>query len=216
MKSFSRLALAGLAGLATAATSEPAEVYILSQSTTASSSSSIPQIPRQVARHILFQRVGAEAQLNDLPETTSPEEALSLIAQYGKAPKPLFGDGVASSPADVAASQLVVILEGITAQNANDLKQQLQAQGSIAAFNIPDAPSAKANKQLVDVELSAISGSCDVAAAINPYDKCWKGMSLVVKYDVAKVRSLSIRASTTAFVFFFPSLVFFFLLCFRY
>lgn len=81
-------------------------------------------------------------------------------------------------------SQLVVLLEGVTKNNAKTLKEGL---GSKPAFSIADPPSAQANKYFIDNELSSVAGSCDVAAAIDPYSSCWNGLSLVVKYDVGKV-----------------------------
>lgn len=182
MKLLNGLALAGLVGVATAAKSDSAEVYILSKSSTSQISNSIaPQLPRQVARHVLIQRLSGETQMNDLPEAISQDDALSSIARYGKVPLPLFED--ASVSEDITPSQLVIMLEGITEENAKSLRKDLQAP----TFVIPDAPSAKANKHLVDVDLMGVSGACDIAAAVNPYDKCWKGLSLVVKYDAAKV-----------------------------
>lgn len=188
------LALAGLAGLASsAATHEQAEVYILSSKHAASSSSSstlaTPSLPRQLARDILFQRVTGDLQLKDLSSTIVGDRVLSYFDQYGRSPRPLFG----ASSEDVSPSQLVVLLEGITEDNAKTLREGLQKQDYAPAFKIEDAPSTKANKHLVDVEFAAggVSGSCDVEAAINPYDSCWKGMSLVVKYDAAKVRMVS-------------------------
>ncbi|KAK7703443.1 hypothetical protein SLS64_009112 [Diaporthe eres] len=182
------LALAGLAGLASsAATHEQAEVYILSSKQAASSSSSTlvtPSLPRQLARDILFQRVTGDLQLKDLSSTIVGDRVLSYFDQYGRSPRPLFD----TSSEDVSPSQLVVLLEGVTEDNARTLREGLQKEDFAPAFKIEDAPSTKANKHLVDVEFAAggVSGSCDVAAAINPYDSCWKGMSLVVKYDAAK------------------------------
>lgn len=182
MRLFNGVALAGLAGLATAATNDLAEVYILSKSTAAPpSDASPPLLPRQVARHILVQRLSGETQINEPTEAISQDDALSSIARYGKAPLPLFED--ASVSEDITPSQLVVMLEGVTEENAKALRNELKSP----AFKVPDAPSAKANKHLVDVDLNGVSGACDVAAAINPYDNCWKGLSLVVKYDAAKV-----------------------------
>lgn len=181
------LALAGLAGLASsAATHEQAEVYILSSKQAASPSSSTlvtPSLPRQLARDILFQRVTGDLQLKDLSSTIVGDRVLSYFDQYGRSPRPLFG-----ASEDVSPSQLVVLLEGVTEDNARTLREGLQKEDFAPAFKIEDAPSTKANKHLVDVEFAAggVSGSCDVAAAINPYDSCWKGMSLVVKYDAAK------------------------------
>lgn len=182
------LALAGLAGLASsAATHEQAEVYILSSKHTASSSSSTPatpSLPRQLARDILFHRVTGDLQLKDLSSTIVGDRVLSYFDQYGRSPRPLFG----ASTEDISPSQLVVLLEGVTEDNARTLREGLQKEDFSPAFKIEDAPSTKANKHLVDVEFAAggVSGSCDVSAAIDPYDSCWKGMSLVVKYDAAK------------------------------
>lgn len=186
MRLFNGLAVAGLVGLAVGATQEPAEVYILT-SNPKLSSSSVPQIPRQVARHILFQRTSGEAHISDLPNTIDEETALSHILQYGKSPEPLFGS---ASTGGVAPSQLVMVLEGITEENAGALKKSLKNEKYGPAFTISDAPSSKANNHLVDVEFGAagVSRSCEVKAAINPYDKsCWNGLSLAVKYDVKEV-----------------------------
>lgn len=177
MRLLTSWAVAGLAGLASAATNEPADVYILSKSSASTSSS--PQIPRQVARDIILSRVGAQASFGDLPDTVSTDDALSYVLQYGKAPKPLLNLQGGAVP-----SQLVVLLEGVTKNNAETLKEGL---GSKPAFSIADPPSAEANKYFIGNELSSIAGSCDVAAAIDPYSSCWNGLSLVVKYDMGKV-----------------------------
>lgn len=190
MRLLSRLALAGLVSLASATASAkalPADVYILSNSQTPSS---IPHTHREIARHILLQRLGRESQLNDLPDGTSAEDALNHIARYGKAPTPLFAEDAASSASETP-SQLLMVLEGVSDDTMASISKNLGRDGSELAFHVDDAPSSKANQHLVDVELSSIARSCDIAAAINPYDKCWNGMSLVVKYDVAKVRSIS-------------------------
>lgn len=187
MRLLNGLALAGLAGLSVGATPEPAEVYILSSTPYRySSSSSHPtlQLPRQLVRDILFQRVTDGSHLSSVVDD---DKVLSHISKYGGTPKPLFGE----ESENVAPSQLVVLLEGITEKNAKLLKDQIQQKGHDIAFEISDAPSRKANQHLVDIEFAAmgVSGSCDVAAAVNPYDSCWNGMSLVVKYDVNKVCS---------------------------
>ncbi|KUI70560.1 hypothetical protein VM1G_06549 [Cytospora mali] len=181
MRLLNGLALAGLAGLAVGATQEPAEVYILSSNPSEFKSYGTPKekLPRQVARDVLFRRVVADSSLSS---DIVGDKALKFLSRYGGNTKPLFGE------VSVAPSQLVVLLEGVTEDNAKSLKEGIAKEGFESAFNIMDAPSAKANKHLVDVEFAATgsSGSCDVEAAINPYDSCWNGMSLVVKYDVTK------------------------------
>lgn len=189
MRFLNGLVFAGLACLTTAATSEPAQVYILSSnpSTAASSPSSPskPQIPRQIARHIFLQRLSGQTRLDDLPNSLTDDEALSYIAQYGKTPKSLFGDAASGT---IDPSQLFVLLEGVPDDLAAKIPGFMEAQNFKPAFTIADVPSAKANEHLVDIELSDIAGSCDLEAAIDPYNSCWGGkMSLAVKYDAIKV-----------------------------
>ncbi|ROV99757.1 hypothetical protein VSDG_03030 [Cytospora chrysosperma] len=182
MRFFNGLALAGLAGSAVGATHDPAEVYILTSNPSDYRSNGSPkdQLPRQLARDILFQRLMVD---NRLSSDIVGEKTLEYISKYGSTTKPLFG------AEGIAPSQLVVLLEGVTEDNVKPLKEAIYEEGhSEPAFRILDAPSAKANKHLVDVEFAATgtSGSCDAAAAVNPYGSCWSGMSLAVKYDVAK------------------------------
>lgn len=184
MRLFNGIALASFAGLASAG---QAEVYILSKESTPSSSSSTTHVPRQVAKQIFAQRLGAEAQLAELHDVTDLDQALSHIAHFGKAPKPLFTSEAASST-EVAPSQLLVVFEGITDDNAKELKRQLKDQSATPAFTIPDAPSHQANQRLMDVDLTHFSKNCDIAAAINPYDSCWDA-SLAVKFDLKHVRT---------------------------
>lgn len=186
MRLINRLAIAGLAGLASASTSDPAEIYILSKAST--SSSSTPQLSRQIAKEIFVQRLGGDVQLSDLGDASNVDEALAHLTQYGKAPRALFGE--AASATDVAPSQLLVVFEGVTEENSKDLRRQLKDQSSAPAFTVADAPSAQANARLIDVELSGFSKDCDMAAAINPYDSCWDSV-LAVKYDLKHVRTTS-------------------------
>lgn len=189
MRLINRLAVAGLASLASATTSDPAEVYILSKAST-SSSYSTPELPRQLAKEIFVQRLGGDVQLTDLGETSNIDEALSHIAQYGGAPKPLFGD--AASATYIPPSQLLVIFEGVTDENSQELRRQLKDQSSTPAFTIADVPFAPATARLVETELSSFSKKCGMAAAINPYSSCWEGVldgAAAVKYDLKHVCS---------------------------
>lgn len=189
MRLLNGLALAGLAGLASA--NEAAEVYILSKDSTtlSSSSSTTPNLQRQVAKQIFAQRLGGDAQLSELQDVDDIESALSHIAQFGKAPMPLFGGSVtAAAASEVAPSQLLVVLEGITDDNAQELKRQLKDQSATPAFTVSDTPSHQANERLIDVDLTHFSKNCGIAAAINPYDSCWEA-SLAVRFDLKHVCS---------------------------
>lgn len=181
MRLFNGLALAGITGVSASVPYEPAEAYILSSSQHNWDHSAPPQLPRQLARDIIFQRLAVDTQFSS---EIVGDSSLSYISQFGKSEKPLFG----ASTQTIDPSQLVVLLEGITEDNAKSLRKGLGKEGYKPTFKISDAPSSKANKHLVDVELAGTSGSCDITAAINPYDSCWNGMSLVVRYDVAEVR----------------------------
>ncbi|EON95954.1 putative arsenate reductase protein [Phaeoacremonium minimum UCRPA7] len=183
MRLLTGLAIAALSGLSVAASQEPAEVYILTADRDSFAQTSPPQIPRQVARDILFQRLRSESSYSDLPDSTDEETSLSHILKYGSSPAPLFEE---QRP---PRSQLVVILEGITSENAKSLRQQVSDSNFKQTFTISDPPSASANRQLVDVEFKAagIAMPCEPSFAINPFDMtCWTTRSLVVKYDALK------------------------------
>lgn len=86
----------------------------------------------------------------------------------------------------------MVILEGITAENVQPLKESLAKSSQHAAFAISDPPSKVANDRLMSLFQNlgiAAPEQCDLASAINPVNgDCWTGSSSVVKYDVKKVR----------------------------
>jgi hypothetical protein len=124
--------------------------------------------------------------LSDIPITIDQDTAISYISSYGKNPASLFGQDKAKAP-----SQLVVILEGVTAQNVEGLKKSLSAADRKPAFAIADPPSSPANDRLLsNLRAAGVSRSatCDFSQAVNPYDHdCWSGSSSVVRYDVQKV-----------------------------
>ncbi|KAG7152139.1 hypothetical protein HYQ46_012035 [Verticillium longisporum] len=144
---FSLGVAAALAGFTSAL--QPADVYIL-QSKQASTSET-PSLPRQVARLILLQRLAPEAwtdSLNDIPEDVTTETAVSYINRFGKSPQPLFDNKATSEP-----SQLLVMLEGISTEDAKSLKKTLK--GSSPAFEVNDAPSSVANHNLAQSDMAS-------------------------------------------------------------
>ncbi|KAK5651637.1 hypothetical protein OQA88_11812 [Cercophora sp. LCS_1] len=177
-------AIAALAGLVDAS-QQSADVFIL-QST--QSASQQPRLPKEVARHILLQRTSRSrygSDLRDIPSTIDTETAVEYISAYGKAPSPLFAHTESKD-----ASQLVVILEGVTPETASQLKSAL----GTPSFTISDPPSAAANTRLMSYFRNlgiASSSQCDIDAAINPFNThCWTGSSSVVKYDASKSPSI--------------------------
>ncbi|ROT39645.1 hypothetical protein SODALDRAFT_331754 [Sodiomyces alkalinus F11] len=175
---------AALAGLTTALQPQPADVYLL-QSKPASSSEA-PSIPRQLARLVLLQRLAPEGgvgSLDEIPDGLSDERAVVYLNQFGKAPQPLFDDAAASEP-----SQLLIMLEGITAEAGQKLKEALS--GLFPAFRVSDTPSSVANRDFIqqDLLLAGVSKSeCELETAINPLEEeCFDGKASVASFDVKK------------------------------
>jgi hypothetical protein len=184
MKFLTPITLAALCGFAEAA-KQSADVFNFGAKQT---STEQPQLPREVARHILLQRTSRSrygSDLRDLPKSVDTESAVEYISRYGKSPAPLFTKSDA-----IDASQLVVILEGVDKAAAGQIKEALTQSGQDVAFTISDPPSATANKRLMTLFQNmgvASQQQCDFASAINPFDSnCWTGSSSVVKYDVSK------------------------------
>nr|XP_036578596.1 arsenate reductase [Colletotrichum truncatum]KAF6785891.1 arsenate reductase [Colletotrichum truncatum] len=177
-----------LAGVATALSSDqPADVYLL-QSKQASSSN-IPSLPRQIARLILLQRLSPEGQHGtwDLPQSISDEKAVSYLNEFGMAPQGLFSNAASANP-----SQLVVMLEGITADDAKKIQNSLGAKAP--NFRVGDAPSAAANDLLLANDFQNIGVTqkgCQFEKAINPFaEQCWSGKSSVARFDAKKDSSI--------------------------
>ncbi|KAH7634173.1 hypothetical protein B0T09DRAFT_404430 [Sordaria sp. MPI-SDFR-AT-0083] len=187
MRFLTSITVAALSGLAAAASQQSADVFIL-DSKQQQTSRELPRLPKEVVRHILLQRTSRHnygSDLRDIPSSIDTEAAISSIAKYGKSPAPLFSQTETSDP-----SQLVVILEGITAENVQPLKESLAKSSQHAAFAISDPPSKVANDRLMSLFQNlgiAAPEQCDLASAINPVNgDCWTGSSSVVKYDVKK------------------------------
>ncbi|KAK3948982.1 hypothetical protein QBC32DRAFT_45143 [Pseudoneurospora amorphoporcata] len=188
MRFLTSITVAALCGLAAAASQQSADVFILDTKQQQQTSREVPRLPKEVVRHILLQRTSRDSygsDLRDIPSSVDTEAAISFIAKYGKSPAPLFSQTETSDP-----SQLVVILEGITAENAGPLKESLAKSSQHAAFAISDPPSKVANDRLMTLFQNlgiAVPEQCDLASAINPVNgDCWTGSSSVVKYDVKK------------------------------
>ncbi|GKT64169.1 arsenate reductase [Colletotrichum tofieldiae] len=179
-----------LAGVATALSSDqPADVYLLQSKQP--SNSDIPSLPRQIARLILLQRLSPEGQHAswDLPESISNEKAVTYLNEFGKAPHGLFSNADSTNP-----SQLVVVLEGITSDDAKSLQTSLAGSGP--SFRITDAPSTTANDLLLANDFPSVgvtTKNCAFDKAINPFaEHCWSGKSSV---DSSILVSLSENAS---------------------
>lgn len=120
----------------------------------------------------------------DLPEAMSNEKAVDYLNEFGMSPQGLFINAASTNP-----SQLVVMLEGIT---GNDAKTLQKSFGAGPSFKVGDVPSAAANSLLLANDfqnIGVIQKSCQFDRAINPFaEECWTGKSSVVRYDAKKVR----------------------------
>lgn len=179
---FSLGAAAALAGCATAL--QPADVYIMSQSPESTS-----QLGRSVANLIFLQRLSSKADtgsLKDFPEDAL-EAAIGNINTFGKQPQALFQD------ATQQPSQLLIMLEGITAENREALDKALNKINP--AFQVTDAPSSAAHRDLAQKDLAAAGVAqtkCTLERAISPFEEeCWSGKSSVALYDVQKDPSIA-------------------------
>ncbi|KAL8381881.1 hypothetical protein RB595_005906 [Gaeumannomyces hyphopodioides] len=185
------LSLAGFA-LASAQASTHAEIYALSNRAKPSSKADPPHLPRQLARHILLQRTtngdDHSSVSADLPDAMDRDRALMHILEFGREPAYLFSVGRRDP-------SLVLMLEGTTDDNIHELKKGLERRGQRLSFVIDDPPSAEANQKLIDRDFLGAASKCndvaDIEAVLRPGDKkCWQGLSLFAKYDVARQPSI--------------------------
>ncbi|KAI0137704.1 hypothetical protein F4776DRAFT_104884 [Hypoxylon sp. NC0597] len=168
--------LPALAGIATANSEnqlQNAEAYIIRQSKHATANP--PSIPNELARAILLQRLSTSEQpsaLGHLPESLSQDESILYINQYAKAPRPLFEEVEdANEP-----RQLIITLSGITAKKHDELKAAIS--GVPLAFTAPG---------LNQLSAGGKKSNCAFEQSIDPSnDKCWKGKTQYLEYNVAK------------------------------
>ncbi|TDZ32948.1 putative endoplasmic reticulum membrane protein [Colletotrichum spinosum] len=188
MKLFLGLATALVGVAPVLASDQPADVYLL-QSRQSSSSPEIPTLPRQIARLILLQRMSPDGKHGtwDLPEYVTDDKAVEYLNEYGLAPHGLFANAASTNP-----SQLIIMLEGIAADDAKTLQKSFGGEGS--SFRVGDAPSAAANDLLLANDfqnLGVLLKGCQFDSIINPFaEQCWSGKSSVARYDVKKDSSI--------------------------
>ncbi len=202
--SFSLATVAVLAAAASAS-SEPAEVYIFRANAEASSSrdSAPPKVPRQIARQILLQRIGADhgSLLEDLPDGTDREQAVSYVRRFGKTPPSLFAETSSAGRPLGEPAQAMVVIEGVTSQHLKALRDALPESQRHAAFAVSDPPSAKANQRLLSIDLAQAGvarSNCEIQAVSNPFGSdCYSDGVFVGGYDLKKVSGLPQPPSTS-------------------
>jgi len=190
MKLLGTAIIASLAGLALGAGNEAAQVYLL-RSRPQSPSSRPAEVPRQIARHIIFQRLGVdhESLLGDLPDGVDAEVAVELLRDYGRKQPSLFAE-VQPWPTEGTA-QGVLIVEGVKPRHVKTLVASLPASMKQPAFVIRDPPSTKAVRDLVNVEVQSAgisTSTCGIEDISNLYDaKCWPSGAHLSLYDLETV-----------------------------
>jgi uncharacterized protein DUF6859 len=178
---FSLGVAAALAGCAAA--SQPADVYILSQDP-----SSTEQLDRSIAHLVFLQRLSTDGAVGSLGSLASDDldVAISSINKFGKQAQTLFSKAAADP------SQLLILLEGMTAADSTALGKALDF--TKPSFQVTDTPSSAAHRSLVQKDLASagvVQTKCDLERAINPLaEECWSGKSSVAVYDIKKVRML--------------------------
>lgn len=182
-----RLSIAVAASLCGFAAAHPkADAYIFRSGSPSQHDSPAPQLPRQLARLILQQRLGVDkhfSSLNELSSLDNTDEAVSYINTLGRSEAPLFSESSSESP-----SQLLIILEGLEDGGIDDI-----LPGVKKTFTIDEAPNSAATRKLIDGDFAPVGvreSSCEFGRAINPLDEnCWSGQSSIIRYDVKKVNN---------------------------
>lgn len=179
-----RLLIAVVASICGLAAAHPkADGYLFRSGSPTEHDVSTPELPRQLTRLILQQRLGVDKHFSSLKELSSlpnTEDAISYINTLGRSEVPLFSESDSETP-----SQLLIIIEGL---EDGDMKDILP--GVKKTFAIDVAPNSAAIRKLIDGEFGAVGvrqSSCEFGRAINPLDEnCWSGQSSIIRYDAKK------------------------------
>lgn len=181
LQSFLLPALAGIAGANAEEKFQDAEAYILGQPKTTNP----PSIPNKLARAILLQRLSTPEQpstLGQLPDSLAQETSIHYINKFGKSARPLFEDvDDANDP-----SQLVIAFSGMTTDKYDNFKTAMSS-----------APLAFTAPGLSRLPVGGKKPSCTFEKSIDyKNDKCWKGKTQYLEYDLSKVRFVLVNSDT--------------------
>jgi hypothetical protein len=176
MKLLACIALGLSIRLASAASSEPANVFIFPPRDVTSPA----QIPRQIARQILLQRLGVDhgSLLDELPEGVEAETAVEYINKFGAKPLGLFAETDTSE-----RTAAVVIIEGVTPADLKKFQKMMGSARNKPAFTIKDAPSSSATRYLLESDLGKGGLNCEAEKA---FSHCWTQGVFVGSWDMKK------------------------------
>lgn len=193
MKLLAGLAVAAslLSSAVAAASKDAAPVHLLrKQVVAAGSATEPPQLPRQLVRKILLQRIRVDEDggslLDDLPQGYDAETTVDMISQYGLTAPPLFAEQREQQPA-----QMVLLFDGITAKQVAQLKEALPAAYHQPSFVVADPPSQTAHERLrSELAQAAVPVQRNSAQATVDFEPGqWADGVYVGFYDVSRVSS---------------------------
>lgn len=176
--------IAALASCATAATAT-GQAFTFPRDESASPSS----LGRSLARLVLLQRLAGPGQgpsIRDIPQGVSSDDAVAALNKFSST-----GDALFSKEHAQQGKRLLVMIDGMTAQQIKDAGKAL---GKKAAFTIEDLPSSNANREFFDFDVynagATKEHSCSLREIVQMKDtKCWGEQSTAARYSVDKVRT---------------------------
>lgn len=188
MKLVAGLVTAALAGLVAGVSQKSTEVFLLRSQP---DSDSPAQVPVQITRQILLQRIGADHD-RLAAGGVDPGKSISYIQQYGKTSPGLFVETNGAGRPLGGPAQLVLIIEGVTKENAKPLEEALPTSRRRPTFAIRGPHSDSADAYLSETELTQAGiarSRCGIASAVNLFDNsCWNDGVFVGIYGPEKVR----------------------------
>lgn len=188
-------------GWSSSSQASPADVFMFPFPEAAAASKETPQIPRQLARLILLQRLSADSlrgsSISDVPKSESLDvsQTVTYLNWFGARRPRQKSLLVTDDPyARVEPSQLVVLVEGVTADNAQPLRDaaaKLAGTGR-PAFTVTEPPASLAHGALRTELLGEgedwPAKKCSIELAINPFEEeCWYGKKSVLRFDLQTV-----------------------------
>ncbi|CZS95062.1 hypothetical protein WAI453_011169 [Rhynchosporium graminicola] len=163
--------------ISAASAADHANVYIFDGAKRTATNT--PSLSPEQARLVFAQRLGT-SQYHGIGDAS--ESTLSYINKFGGQHESLFQDTT-----DDKAAELVLIVEGVSSENAKPLLKEWSS--TVPAFTISNPPCMVANQKLVsDLQKQSGEGSrdCSLESAINPFDRdCWNGRSNAIHFDLA-------------------------------
>ncbi|KAJ6781562.1 hypothetical protein PWT90_01557 [Aphanocladium album] len=164
----------------TAAATTTGQAFIFPRDDSASTAS----LGRSLARLVFLQRLanpGEGPTIRDIPEDISADDAVATLNKFASSGPALF----TSKP---SAKRLLVMIDGMTAQQIKDAGKAL---GQGATFTIDDLPSSAANRNLFEIDAYNAGATQQQSCSLNEIVKmqdgnCWSESSAAARYSIAE------------------------------